>query len=894
MADAIAFAQTPSPTLGLEHGTTEFGTSDFTLRLANDAGVAVGLLPKGGSGFDFLPSDRLSARASDGFVHLGDLTFRARAVGSTEWISASTAAHRRPVLPIRAESPTLAAEDLADDLPENSPLRVVRRWTVQGGHLALLFDVTNPGTAPVEIGALGIPMPFNNIITGRSLKEAHAKCSFTDPYIGEDAGYLRVTQLTGSGPTMVVTPVGRTPLEAWPLVREPMRPAQTFEGMMEWTVHSKAYADAEWKGVEEWNTPTEAVLAPGETRTYGVQFTPPPSIRGIEDTLAKVGRPVAVGFPGYVLPMDQDGRLFLKFGQEVKSLAVEPRGTLDWTPNHEGKKGWRGYTLRGKRWGRARLIVTYADGTRQVVSYVVTKPAATAVADLGRFLTTKSWFDDKADPFGRAPSAITYDHEAGHQVVQDSRVWIAGLGDEGGSGAWLALGMKEFGQPDAAEVSKYDDFIDGVLWGNLQFKEGQNRYGVRKSVFFYDPKETPGFSYDPKLNWTSWTSWNRKQTDDVGRGYDYPHVVAAYWAMYRVARNHPGLARHPWTWYLDQAYATTEFMTSLGANGEDRVGYWRLGLMEGDVFVGLLDDLRREGWTDKAHLIEARMQARADRWKTEAYPFGSEMAWDSTGQEEVYAWCKRFGYEDKARVSIDSILAYDPTVPHWGYNGNARRYWDFLYGGKLSRIERQIHHYGSGLNAIPLLSEYRAHPDDLYLLRVGYGGTMGALSNIQEDGFASVAFHSFPSTLKWDAYGGGDYGPNFFGHAWNTATYLVDTRDFGWQAFGGNVSKDRRWVRLEPKDSFRTRVYLAPVGLYLTLDAGKFESVAFDTATKAVRVVLSPATRNTPQARLRIESSAELSGVGQYAPKVPYAIDAGAYAVPLRRGATEMILMPTR
>jgi hypothetical protein len=108
-------------------------------------------------------------------------------------------------------------------------------------------------------------------------------------------------------------------------------------------------------------------------------------------------------------------------------------------------------------------------------------------------------------------------------------------------------------------------------------------------------------------------------------------------------------------------------------------------------------------------------------------------------------------------VSLNSIIGYMPTVPHWGYNGNARRYWDFIYGGKLRRIERQLHHYGSGLNAIPVLAHYREHPDDDYLLRVGYGGTMGALSNIDQEGFASVAFHSFPSTLKWDGYSG-DYG----------------------------------------------------------------------------------------------------------------------------------------
>jgi len=40
---------------------------------------------------------------------------------------------------------------------------------------------------------------------------------------------------------------------------------------------------------------------------------------------------------------------------------------------------------------------------------------------------------------------------------------------------------------------------------------------------------------------------------------------------------------------------------------------------------------------------------------------------------------------------------------------------------------------GSGLNAIPVLSYVRDHPTDEYLLRVGYGGAMGALSNIDQD-----------------------------------------------------------------------------------------------------------------------------------------------------------------
>jgi hypothetical protein len=302
--------------------------------------------------------------------------------------------------------------------------------------------------------------------------------------------------------------------------------------------------------------------------------------------------------------------------------------------------------------------------------------------------------------------------------------------------------------------------------------------------------------------------------------------------------------------------------------------------MEGDVFVAVLDDLNREGMTAEAGTLEAAMRARAEAWRKLAYPFGSEMPWDSTGQEEVYAWTRRFGMNDKAQVTLDAITGYMPAIPNWGYNGSARRYWDFLYGGKYPRLERQLHHYGSGINAIPMLDAYRRDPSDLYQLRVGYGGTMGAISGIDQEGFASAAFHSYPDMMKFDPYTG-DYGPNFFGHAWTTGTYLARDAEFGWLVFGGNLSFAGQTVSVEPRDSFRQRVYLAPLGLWLTLDSGRFERVTLDQVTNCVEVRLAPGDAYTASALLRIEQPAHVDGVGVIAPLEKLTMERGAYVVPL-------------
>jgi hypothetical protein len=891
------------PTLGLDQGFLEFNTPDFNLKLVKSSQTIAALQPKGAGDFDFTPADQLERRAGNGYFQLGDLTLRLRQYSAGEWQSYSTAAARQPVMALPVPDGALACADLTPTLPENCPLQITRTWELDGGRLVLKFQLVNKTNAPVEIGALGIPMIFNNFITGRSLAEAHEVCSFSDPAICLDAGYIRVTRLNGHGPALVVVPEGKTPMEAYNPILNPQDSlsaatwvfadrtprSQTFEGFYEWMPLSLAYAENEWKSAQPWNPPTSETLAPGATKTFGVKFLVAPEIQDINKMLAANDRPVAVGIPGYILPMDIDARLFLKYSQTVKSVKVEPEGAITFEKSSPTEHGWQAYTLHGKKWGRAGLTITYDGGLVQTISYDVIKPEAQAVADLGNFLFTKQWFTGTNDPFHRAPSVMTYDRAHNRIVTQDARAWIAGLEDEGGAGSWLAAAMKEFGQPEKTEVEKFQQFVDGVLWGGIQYSNGPLKYGVRKSLFYYDTNAFPSY-YDPTIRYGGWTSWNKRSSESIDRAYNYPHVVAAYWAMYRLARNDSGLVtNHPWDWYLDQAYETVKFLTGRNANGRYNVGYLNTGLMEGDIFLMLLKDLQREGWTEKAADLEAAMKARADRWNGEAFPFGSEMAWDSTGQEEVFAWCNYFGFADKAQVTLNSILGYMPTVPNWGYNGDARRYWDFYYGAAPGgQLERQIHHYGSGINAIPVLTDYREHPDDDYLLRVGYAGTMAPLSNIDQDGFAAAAFHSSPRLMRWDTYSG-DYGPNFFGHAVNTATYVLQHPEFGWQAFGGNLKVSGNTINVQPLDSFRKRIYLAPLGLWLTLDSGTFDSVEINDKTHAVRIGLSAATEYESQARLRVAQPAKLPGVGTFHPTATVAIERDAFVVALKKNGITWI-----
>ncbi|HEY4157798.1 MAG TPA: DUF5695 domain-containing protein, partial [Polyangiaceae bacterium] len=575
--------------------TVNFETAEFCVSLAKNSQTVAALQPKAAPGFDFTPSDLLSTRSGAGYFQLGDITLRLRSGTSGDWQNITTSASRTAVTALATSDTVLASADLAPALPSSIPLDVTRSWVTVGGRLVMRFALTNNSASSVQIGALGIPMVFNNIITNRTLDQAHAKCSFSDPYMGLDAGYLQVTRLSGAGPALLVLPDGKTPFEAYnPILNKPTATSkdpvaifteltprsQTFEGFLEWMVHSKAYADEEWSAAQPWNTATDLTLAPGESVNYGVRLVLSDQIRNIETVLARDQRPVAVGIPGYIVPSDLEAKLFLNYPWPVQSLLVEPADALTVTSQPATPSGWQAYTVVGKTWGRSRLTVTYQDGTVQTIHYDVTKPAAQVATDLGNFLTTKDWFTAAGDPFGRSPSVMTYDHELGQIVTQSKQAWVCGLGDDGGA-TWLAGAMKLFGQPDAAQLTKYQTFVDSVIWGGLQYSTGTQKYGVKRTLFYYEPTQLPAGYYSTSVPWidpgtgqTYWGAWSKAHTLEVPRSYNYPHVAALYWSMYRTARNTTGLiSNHPWDWYLTQAYQTVVAMTTIGTD------YAKYGLM---------------------------------------------------------------------------------------------------------------------------------------------------------------------------------------------------------------------------------------------------------------------------------------------------------------------------
>jgi hypothetical protein len=394
------------------------------------------------------------------------------------------------------------------------------------------------------------------------------------------------------------------------------------------------------------------------------------------------------------------------------------------------------------------------------------------------------------------------------------------------------------------------------------------------------------------------------------RGYNIPHSTSVWLAQYRVARNWdllaPRMSRH-WSEYLARAVA-------LALNA----GQASVGFMDGTVFRELLDVLKQEagdapgnatlaGWRDA---LGGNMAARARQWSTVPWPYGSEFAYDTTGQEEVFVWLSYFAapnntYAGSANRTLEAVLGYMRQLPNAWWHAGGRSGGDLGNNGKwvVNRgSERLLQHYRAGLNAIPLIEAYRAAPDDAFLLHTAMGALTGGYGSIlpaghpSSPGAVSMGFHSAPFALEYDPRSG-DFGLGFFGVTLEAGAYLARDAALpgGWACFMCNLGPGARAdaASFAPSDGYHVRAFIEPLGLWLVAQTGAFDALFLDLAARALRIDFAPAlaapavpggahaTRPFSALRLKVEKPAAAARPGGgWALK-----DASGAPVPVVRGA---------
>ena len=336
--------------------------------------------------------------------------------------------------------------------------------------------------------------------------------------------------------------------------------------------------------------------------------------------------------PGYILSTEmRNAKLFIHPPSYTSQLTFNVSGTGSLTlaadPQPSSSSPYRSYHITPVKAGRVHLAIhfppppnSHLPPSTAHVSLLVLPPLHSHLRQLGAFTSQYQWVGaETSDPFGRSSSVMPYDFEAGEIIWQDERSYVVGLSDEAGAGPGLQLMMSQRYAPFSGPLQLVDEYINKTLWGVKVSPEvpyptsvQSANHSIRASMFWYP--SMPGYTYEVS------DGWDQVRGSQLWRSYNYVHPTVMYHSMYRLTRDYAGLKRlYSWQWYLTQAYSTFIAMF------DNAPYYTQFGLMEGSVFLDLMDDLRLEGWTQQYKRMLELQQERVSGWEQLSFPFGSEM-----------------------------------------------------------------------------------------------------------------------------------------------------------------------------------------------------------------------------------------------------------------------------
>eukprot|EP01084_Bolivina_argentea_P028655 53226_1 len=632
-----------------------------------------------------------------------------------------------------------------------------------------------------------------------------------------------------------------------------------------------------------WNKPTSDIIKSHETKSYAIKFQlAEKGPRTRDQTLLNNNKVTFHAVPGYVLSSEmKTARLFINTSNNVKISNVTSNNLNVLTATLFTNNT---INLSPKNGGRASIIIAFSDASVTSAHYAVINTSFKHIKDtLGLFWEHTAWLPRNfIDPFGRSASMMPYDRENKQYVFDDSRAYDVGLSDDAGGASPLGYAMKVgHGLPIQTQVNLLDEFINCTLYGykydtaKPPYKSLQIRYddiynkndadGIRMTIYYYNnasnaSNSTSGhFSYNyteankcnlyGKEDGPSWCM-SESSANATYRVFNYPHHTASYYNMYRIARYHSNIKTYyDWSWYLQRA-----------ANTTIKFGIPSTGVMDGTVFREVLRSLKEEAiddpntWNYYINIIEKNMLHRAQIFYSEPYPYGSEFAFDTTGQEEVVVWLMYFAngtyqsndtYMLAAKKTVDHVLSYMKSSGTWAYHGGSRSWGDLGNNGKwmvssgtaCNFETRGNMHYRSGLNMIPLIEWYRSNPDDFFLLEISMGAQAGQLVNIEPgSGAPSMMLHMLPHILDYDPHSG-DFGLGFFGHTLETGAYYVNHPSYGNLCYQCEIIADSNSIiTFEIMDSYHIRVFIEPLAMYIRLDTGTIHSISMNVNAKTVTV----------------------------------------------------------
>nr|ACX49742.1 conserved hypothetical protein [uncultured marine bacterium 1n22] len=803
---------------------------------------------------------------------LGEILVGLR-VGGEEWRSATTfsSGDIRTVEENGRGSRTFVYSGDAQLLHGLRGLGLVERFSLEEGRLIWGLAFHNETDETVEIGDIGLPLPFNKQFVRDNLAN-YTQVVARHSFISGHGSFLFWQRPNGVGPYLVMTPLPGTKLEYYEEIDT--HPSTTSVPYRVY-IHSALSGGKESRGT--WRQPHTGVpLSPqgteGDRVDYGFCLQWADDYEGVRDALYREGLFDVHVVPGMTVPNDLSAIFSMRTKHNDYEISAEFPDKTSIELVDEPQVDTRSYLVRFTRLGENLLTVKYGDSSYMNLEFFVTEPLETLIKKRTSFLVdrqqhrgTGRWYEglfsvwDMREAVLRGPENTGgFDGWYGYTLTCDDTALP--------KAPFIAAKNVHF--PEQGEIEAVEYYIEKFVWGGLQRTDEEEPY----PYFIYG---VPNW-YENRHSEHGFGTRGEGQ-EHFWRSYDYPHMIMLYFHMYQIAKLYPGSTSYlDSTGYLERAFGTAEAhfrLAGLDDLPHGAQGYWayRLGLYNEVLIVDLIEALEEEGWQERADWLRGEWEKKVKFFVyDDPYPFDSEYPFDTTAFETSHAVAK---YGLTRTVEPDSRLWYDKYKDAWYEHSEVSRadFEEFMEkqiqanialrgwvepsytllggdnrGGDSSRYGLS---YMSQLGGWVIVDYALYFAEDPFpYLRLGYASILSswclmntgtAESNYgywypgkENDGASGWAITPEKYSGMWirqdNGRGSWPYDGEIelgYGAALRTATTIVaDDPIFGWFAYGGRLEMYDGRLDILPQDGLRQRVHVVARDsrLHLLLDRDGF------------------------------------------------------------------------
>lgn len=755
----------------------------------------------------------------------GDLTFRYRLNGG-EWIDNVTS------LSDDVRSVTQDGTQITVSYLSNSAntygiknMQLTEKYTLNSNYMQWDITVKNTSGQTMEIGDLGLPLNFNqhwNSTQDVSYTQRVVRHSF----VGKHGSYIVWERPNGEGPFLIMFPINGTSLEFKDKCRRNEGPfamdEPRFEGLTTYFINS-LWVSQNRAGA--YLPATSTVLSNGASKTFSFKFRWCTNEAAVQDILYQEGLIDVSVAPGMTTTADLPVKLDLHTKKTINSITAQYPSETSITRTG-GSNDHNIYTISFSHLGQNNITVNYGNNETTVLQFYVIEPLETLINNRAQFIVNKQQENNSSKGWYKA--FMQWDMLNKRTVTREtwnpSGEWIdwhTGGSDDLGYAGPVFLSEKNIYNPVQSEIKALEDYLRYFIWGKMQ----------RTDTF-----EVYRF-------------WNGSNPNNTGtwRSYNYMHLANIYFNMYRISKLHGMTSYLSKNDYLLRAYNTLMAMYTYNMDGD---GGNKWGMMGESSMPMILQALQDEGFTNQYNNLRAKYQAKVNYMTGTAYPFGSEMPYDTTGYESAYTAAVYSNNTTVLERIKKATVATRGSQPLWYFYGTDLRWmgeswWNVSYETQLGGM---------------LLQDYcKRYPSSTQeLLRLAYGSYMAGFANINSGQISSDPANKYASSWVYQSEKGaseystvptmsntngwwswtGEADLGLLGGLKMAASDVVNDPIFGLIGYGCTVSQSGTNHTVVPKDGIRQRINMFNLGIWMELEQDKFTSATISSNKNSVAFTL--------------------------------------------------------